>query len=369
MNDIYDYIYQICPQAEELIRFARNAKNPWLFGCGQQATNCIYISGLLDLEIKGCIVTNPRQENFRGLPVLAASSPEVPRDVDLLVAINEKESEAIRTELENLGYLNIYTCMNWEVVNDAIKQAVFWEYCNYNGINTDEPVIWLKNVCLLNPFRHTRNYSQMIYGTIFSDLIVPGIFMDNRYGNIGIYDLLRERANGKNLYDVGAGAGVFSALAAKLGCKTVAFEPAKSILKYLHENARFYNNIIVEECAVCDIVGAIYFYDREDYPKYSTIVPTEGYNRYLVNSVSLNAYITDSELKPDLIRIAVGEIADRIIDGVTEYIINARPDLMIAVESEHLYSELCHKIRKLYSDYKIVCYPGWIYALKKEDYE
>ena len=363
---MYDYVCRICPQAEGVIRFIRDGRCRWLFGCGQQAVNCNYIFSLIGLRPDGCMVTKPRQKYFMGLSVLSAESLEIPRDVDVLIAVGGKASEEIKAELEALGYLNIYTCSDWESANATMKQAVFREYCCRNGIDMEKPVMQLGEIRLLNPFRYPQNYSQLVYGTTFSEIIVPGVFGDDRYGNAGLYALFRKRADeGKNVYDIGAGIGVFGAMAAQWGCPTTVFEPARSVLRYLYANAEHSHNMMIEEYAVSDSSGGIDFYDRENYPKYSTIIPTDGYSRYTVQSVRLDEYISGVEAKPDIIRIAVDEIADRILIGAQEYIRKEYPDLMVAVASEEMYAGLIDTVRSLYSDYTVEKYTGWIYVYEK----
>lgn len=68
---------------------------------------------------------------------------------------------------------------------------------------------------------------------------------------------------GALLYDVGANAGIYSLLAARLGARTVAFEPAVAAAALLRDHLEL-NGLAVEvvEDVVCDREGSITFYEQ-----------------------------------------------------------------------------------------------------------
>lgn len=362
-----EYVYQYIKQnAYEIYYFLISNKERHLFGTGQQAVNCIYLLSLLKVPISGIIVSQKKEEEFMGLPVLQIDDAEISRkDKAVLLSVNIKLAIEIKENLKYLGYEEIYCCSDWEKINDVIKEAVSLDFYLDNGVNVSDDYIILENCKYLNPFRKERKYKQMLLGTVFTDLIVPGIMRKDIYGKKLLYDLIREKIRNTDcIFDIGANVGVFAGYAASLGKRVVAFEPCRSILPYLYKNAALYDNIDVEEYAVSDKDSFLDFYDKIEYSKYSTTVrPKDNeYEIYQIESITIDTYAVNKMIAPQFIKVDTYGTACQVIAGGRKYIAEYRPNILVGLEGEKNISLIETLILDCDSEYKIVKEPGYLYC-------
>lgn len=361
-----DFIDEYLKQnADEIYPYFVSKRKKYLFGAGQQAINCVYLFRLLGIELDGILVSQRTVDKFYDLPVWQMDSLNADKqDVAVLMALNPVTAVGVRGQLENLGYDEIYICQDWEKTNDAVKEAVSLDFYRNNGTDISSEYIQLKQCRFLNPFREDRRYRQMLMGTTFTDLIVPGIFKENIYQNRLMYDIIEKSFNNAEVvFDVGANAGIFAGYAAALGMMVTAFEPSRSILPYLHRNASLYSSIRIEESAVCGEDGESPFYDKEDYPKYSTLLNpgVPDYKVYQVKTISLDTYISDTGLKPQFIRIYVNGSAKQVIHGGKQYILDNRPIILIGLEHEPDVSGIKKMILECNTEYQMLEWGGYLY--------
>jgi len=370
IKNILYYIEKHCPEAAEMVNYLTASGEKWLFGCGMQAQNCLYMMQLLGMCPCGCIVTQPQGEVYQTLPVKAAGSNEVNRESSVLIAVNEKAAPDIRDMLLGMGYTNVFVCYDWEKTNDVIKEAIFWDYCNAHHVNIQEDWIILgKDYRYLNPFFYPKTYRQMLFGTTFSELIVPGLFGEDIYGYRELYQIVEKKLEeAETVFDIGANAGVFSVYATSFQNKVAAFEPSNAILPYLKKNTEDNPAIQVVEAVVLDREDTVNYYDREDYPKYSTIEEHSDYKCYRASAITLDSFIEGSGLEPEVIRIDVSECLYRILMGGEKYIMKKKPALLVKAGNEEHKKKVADILQSYAREYHVLCWNEWMYISDKGEY-
>lgn len=362
---IMQYILEHCPEAQDVVRFLCYNGKRVLFGCGEQSRNFTFLMSLLVEPFDGYIVTTPCEVEYLGKPVFAKEN--YIKDVAVMIAVNENVSLDIKKDLQYLGYKHVFATSNWEKVNDIVKEAVFLDYCNEKNISIKEKIIHLGACIFYNPFKEERAYRQMFFGTSFSQMILPGIMYDTRYANRDKFLLCERLAYpGEVAFEIGANAGIFAGYLASLGWKVVAFDPSKSIRKYLIKNVELYPHSIMEEKAISGRTGLVDFYDVTDYPKYSSVKQRSNATKYVVYGVTLDDYICKNDIYPRFIHIGINESVVPILLGGSLYIKSHTPDLLIE-ETSNNSTIVIQCIKKISSEYLIVCEDDWIYAYQRND--
>ena len=338
--------------------------NKYLFGTGTQTVNTLFLLELIKERVDGIIVSKVSTDTFEGLPVLDLS--EVPDKVScaVMLSVGAKTSGEIAITLQNSGFENIFFCSDWETANDEIKERVFTDYLEERNIDYTGDVITLNECKFLNPLNHQRCYKQMLMGTFFSGIIVPGIMKDDRYGAIQLFEELEHILTGAEVaLDIGANAGVFSAFLATVANRVIAIDAADSIFPYLRDNAGLSGNIEALNLIIGDSDGSQLFYDREDYPKYSSTEIYAGCRVYEKTSLTIDSFVFRKDLKPNLIRLDIGKDSDKALRGARETILRYHPSFLIN-ETDISIEKL--KIMLQSDGYYIRSVCGWIIAEAKE---
>lgn len=353
------YVSEYCPEAQEVVDFLGCTGTRMLFGCGEQSRNFTFLMSLLAEEPDGYIVTEVSAPNYLGKPVY--SKGHCAQDTAVLVAVNEAVAPDIKQDLQTRGYECVFTVPHWETVNDIIKEAVFFDYCEEKAIPLVDDVIHLGDCTFCNPLRKGRAYRQMFFGTAFSQLLLPGLLHDTRYGGREKFSLCEERmCPGEIALDIGANVGIFTGYLSSLGWNVIAFEPAHSIWKDLDRNVRLHGTARAEPLAVSSKTGRIDFYDVADYPKYSSTEERRNAIKYTVRAVSLDDYARENKLSPRFIHIDIGISVLPILQGGVRCIENYAPDLL--VEGTENSAQLVQIIQALCNNYCTVCGEDWMYA-------
>ena len=340
--------------AQDIYGFICSDQKKYLFGTGKQSVNCIYMMKLLEIDISGILITHKSIDIFHDIPVEQSDSNHIKKEeISVLMSINGNVATEIKPELIKLGYKDVYVVEDWERVNDVIKEAVALDFYISNGIDVNGDTLEIGECMFVNPFIEQRKYRQMLLGTTFSDLIVPGIMRNDLYKNRMIYDIIEKNITLSDVvFDIGANSGVFAGYISNKCKKVISFEPSQAILPYLKRNVCFYRNIGIEEFAVSDYEQMIYFYDNEEYPKYSTTIPTDGtgYVRYKVQSISLDNYVAKTKIIPQWIRIYVNGGEKSIVHGAKQILSNYKPYLLIASDDSNIINDLQKYIEGLEYD-------------------
>lgn len=352
--------------AREIYGFLVSEKKKYIFGAGQQAVNCFYLLSLLKIEISAVIVSKKDMDNFHGLPVMQSDSSVIDKSgASVLMAVSYKTAAEAGQVLYESGYRNLYKIIDWEKVNDVIKEAVFLGFCRRQDIDVSGKMIQFGKCFFLNPWKEERRYKQMLMGTTFTDLIVPGIMRNDLYGKKQFYkEIEQDIKSAGTVFDIGANAGVFAGYAAQFCRQVICFEPSRSILPYLKVNTSLCRNIRTEEYAVIDEDKETVFYDDSEYPKYSSVLnpEKEGYEIYHTAGIKMDTYISVWNIKPEWIRIYVHGGAEQVLKGAQSYIARYTPYLLISLDNEPDRAGLEKIVSRCSPKYQIRKYEGYIYC-------
>ncbi|SDB60910.1 methyltransferase, FkbM family [Butyrivibrio sp. INlla16] len=251
----------------------------------------------------------------------------------ILLAIGSSASGEVVRNLQEKGFGKIYLCEDWESANDAVKEQVFCDYIQKKSIDLSGEYIDLANHKILNPLKHPRVYRQMLTGTFFSEIIVPGMYNDDKYGNLQQLDEIKSRIGGaKCVLDIGACAGLFSIMVSGIAENVWAFEPSEAIRFYLIKNTELCGNVHVESFGILNEKGKKTFYDVSDYPKYSGFVERDGAVPYQVMTTNVDYWCEDMGIKPDVIRIDATDCLVEIMDGAKNTIKEYDPVIIIGTK-------------------------------------
>lgn len=149
---------------------------------------------------------------------------------------------------------------------------------------------------------------------------------------------------GATVLDVGAHVGFFSTLAAELVEKTgkvFSFEPTPSTIEFLKKNCCHYEQINIIEKLAWSKKDNIKFHDfGYEFSAFNTAVsPRFCINQNIiiednpvyVETVTLDSFVIENNVKPDLIKIDVESAEMNVLHGMTEILNNMRPVVTIEV--------------------------------------
>ena len=315
--------------AEWFMDFCRFKGKRYIFGTGTQAINTMFLLKLVYERVDGALVSKVKDRNFCDVPVCSIDEFEASGGCAVLLAVSKTIAQEILPVLEKHGASEIYLCTDWEQANDQIKEHIFLSYLEEINIDFVGDEITLGKCRFINPLKHKKYYRQMLMGTTFSDIILPGIMRDDRYDTRGVYDLVEGAISGVNqIVDVGANAGVFSAYAASLGKNVLAIDASRTIFPFLKRNASLSKTVEALEIVVSDCDGKMNFYDIETYPKYSSTKPKNSACVYEQQSMMLDTIVIEKEIKPEFIRLDIGEDSIRAMRGCKDTIEKYHPYLL-----------------------------------------
>jgi FkbM family methyltransferase len=155
--------------------------------------------------------------------------------------------------------------------------------------------------------------------------------------------LIHNLKEGDTFVDIGAHFGYFSLLARCLVGKSGAiysFEASPSTFKMLNKNIGNKNNIECYNLAVSDEVSELKFYEFPNlYSEYNTLeiqqfrdekwFKNHPPQEIRVKSVTLEGFLANHELTPDIIKIDVEGAESKVINGLKKYLSKHSPLIIL----------------------------------------
>jgi FkbM family methyltransferase len=146
---------------------------------------------------------------------------------------------------------------------------------------------------------------------------------------------------GDTVLDIGANAGYYSLLAARLvgaAGHVFAFEPLPRTRQLLQSNTRLnhFRNVTIREEALSDENGfATFFQAPDDHTGKSSLLPVTSYaTTRRVATARLDDLLPAQSVT--LVKIDVEGVECRVLDGMTKCLSRCRPDLIVEVVEEYL---------------------------------
>ncbi|HEY0704380.1 MAG TPA: FkbM family methyltransferase [Candidatus Acidoferrales bacterium] len=143
-------------------------------------------------------------------------------------------------------------------------------------------------------------------------------------------------ANGMIAVDIGAQSGFYTLLLSKrVGAsgKVIAFEPLPANFRMLEENIRLnkIENVMMRREAVADRSGEISFHFPVEEASLlaGPLLPEEGREDFFVNCISLDDFVAQENLRPDLIKMDVEGAEGSVVEGALRTIREFHPVLII----------------------------------------
>lgn len=317
---------------KDVLAFLRAHGPKRLFGAGQQAINSLYVFGTIGLAVDKLLVTKKAHERVAGVEVRAVAS-EQDKEGPVLIAVSEEASPAIRETLIAAGFKQVFLCADWERTNYLAKK-VFFEAA-LTALDKELSGRWLTfgTTRLLNPLFQPDAYAALIYGTAFTDIILPAAWNETGFVSGGVYEKDGFRIEPDDVvFDIGACVGVFTAFAAARAKRVLAVEPSRSAWTWLERNGLALPNVQCVRVALADRSGWRSFYDRPDYAKYSSLVEHQGrcWVAYQTQCDTLDGLAEKSGLTPTFLKISTNGFEEEILEGAAESIRRARPRIVVA---------------------------------------
>lgn len=164
---------------------------------------------------------------------------------------------------------------------------------------------------------------------------------------------------GWTFLDVGAGIGYYTMLAARLGCKVIAFEPTSSnrdlILKSADRNG--FSNVEVLPFAVSDTAGIVdlIINPYNDGDNHIGTRPTTGWQKRKVRTVALDSYATSCPGRRTFIKVDVQGHELPVLRGGRGLIATRRPVMMVEDNSHSLTGAMPSELREELRAQNYVC--------------
>lgn len=188
-----------------------------------------------------------------------------------------------------------------------------------------------------------QNYHKQIY-KIGKDHFVYGNYHlpSNRFGSSvfldehGLFDLDHpEYLFGKDILDAGAFIGDSSLVLGKYTSKKVhAFEASEHSVDQMKQTIalnQMEDRIIPIYSALSDVIGTIDLYVDEENPVATSVVTSEDLEKISVPCTTIDAYVTQHNLKIGLIKTDVEGAEQGLLRGAIETIRTQKPTLSISI--------------------------------------
>ena len=157
-------------------------------------------------------------------------------------------------------------------------------------------------------------------------------------------NLWKELAKKSNtILDVGANTGTFSLVAgaANPGAKIFAFEPLQDIYGKMTSNFRLNHfNIEPYQIAIGDKNGDVTFYVSSEYDSSLNANHRKGAKQVTVQAKTLDSFISENKLMPDLVKIDVERYEPEVIQGFLKGIAAHHPTMIVEVLDEQIAARL-----------------------------
>ncbi len=183
--------------------------------------------------------------------------------------------------------------------------------------------------------------------------LIQGVYFFKPYEPDKQFALSKFLRNNSIFFDIGANVGMHSLYALKSfpGVKIVAFEPFPKNVSYLKEviSRNKIINIDLIPCAVGNSTGKIYF--EEGATNLQGKISNEKSN-IEVSIISLDYYISQSNLVPDLIKVDVEGAEIEVLKGSKQLLSKHSPIWVIELHNQ----EQCKLVSEFFADknYKLL---------------
>lgn len=166
------------------------------------------------------------------------------------------------------------------------------------------------------------------------------------------------------IYDIGANTGLFAMVAKCMNpnATVVAFEPVKKITDKISLNADLNNyDITIEDYAVAEFNGKAKIFYPDNEHLYSVTVNHNGNAPNVevleqeIDTIRLDSYVQNTATKfPDLLKIDVESYEPQVLQGMSSYLKEAKPTMLIEILSTEIGEQIEGLIEGLgYTYYKV----------------
>lgn len=323
--------------------FLSSSRPGIIYGAGRQATVVYDFCSMLGKRCH-CLMAGESRGRWGLLPGEDALPlyllNEVPSqwnrdDFDVIIAVNPAHNAEIEAALAAHGWMHIMCSEDWETDNALTRDTFYQTYLRHQGARlyrTDGSASILEYDGPRGVFKIYLDidtaYKSALFGD-FNNIVLPSVFGD--YSLISAYGPYEHGS--VNLHaddvvlDLGANIGMFSCVAASIGCHVHAFEPTPMIVRqYLKQNSELYDNIYVNEIAVADDCKEIPFYVNDNFSESSNITRNSvfhdiepGYKKTFVRSTTVDSYVMQKGLRRvDFIKSHTEYAEGMLLDGAHE---------------------------------------------------
>lgn len=162
-----------------------------------------------------------------------------------------------------------------------------------------------------------------------------GIFFHGQY-DPGLTRLLQRRVEpGMVLFDVGANVGYFTLIARDLGAQVHAFEPNPRVRSLLTRTLQLDgSNVVLEPLAVSDRTGTLPLYLSDGANTGKTSLERTTDSAVEVGLVTLDSYVAETGVVPDLVKIDVEGHQGAVLAGAERTMTDHMPTLIIETKDE-----------------------------------
>ena len=332
------------------------------------------------------------------LPVIAfiggggERHPHLPRDVpfyplldfsfekseyDVLLALNEKHNSKVLPLLKREGWEHLYYSDDWHRTNRAYEIAFFECFLEKYNVNPKMEIIEKGNFRILGIANQLEEYSNIFMANAFFDIIATSIFGCEDYVDEGSYECGAVQIGEQDIVlDLGANFGLFSCVAASKGGKVYAFEPTPRTLLFLKKNAALYKDIHIEEYAVSDKEGEVFFnvndmtgsnISLEANTLFSELVSAQAdlhMKQIKVKSITLDSFVRERGLdRVDFIKADIEGAERYMLAGAKEVLSKFAPKLALCIYHRPDDKEVMTKlIMEANPAYQITYGPKKLYA-------
>lgn len=174
--------------------------------------------------------------------------------------------------------------------------------------------------------------------------IIPGDDVSKNIAYNGFHEedttnyLLQNLKEGDTFIDVGAHIGYFSLFASHIvgeGGFVHSFEPSECILELCNKNINQKINIVLNNVAILDHIGMEEFKDFgiknsafNSFIRHTQHPKLKG-KKYYVDATTIDIYVKENKIKPDMIKIDVENTEIKVLQGAIKTIEKHKPKIVL----------------------------------------